>query len=43
VPNLIVIGKTVAEISRFFDFRDGNRAPSWIYWRVFVPPKWLPK
>jgi len=31
VPNFAVIGQTVAEIWRFFDFfQDGGRTPSWI-------------
>jgi len=30
MQNLVKIGQTVSEISRFFDFQDGRRPPSWI-------------
>jgi len=30
VQNVIIIGQTVLEISRFFDFQDGRHPPPWI-------------
>jgi len=30
VPNFTAIGHTIIEMSRFFDFQDGGRMPSWI-------------
>ena len=30
VQNFVKIGQTISEISRFFDFQDGHRPPSWI-------------
>jgi len=28
--NFVVIGQTITEILRFFDFQDGGHLPSWI-------------
>ena len=30
VPNFAAIGHSMIEISRFFEFQDGSRLPSWI-------------
>jgi len=38
LQNMAVIGHTVTQISRFFDFQDGGRPPSWIIkiWKILL-------
>jgi len=31
VPNFAAIGQSMIDISRFFEFQDGSRPPSWIF------------
>jgi len=40
VPNLVAIGQTFAEISRFNGFQNGGRPPSWSrVWRLYHPQR----
>jgi len=34
VPNFAAIGQSMMDISRFFEFQDGSRPPSWIFQKL---------
>jgi len=36
MPNFAAISQAVAEIWRFFDFKDGVRPPSWLFKKVGI-------
>jgi len=36
VQNLVKIGRSAAELLRIFDFQDGGRSPSWIWYDVIA-------